>query len=112
MTYAWTITKDYIAEPNAKQATNMNAVGVVGPRGATMTAEEIRNHPDRAFFSIYDDDGNRYYDGYMVHGVVVCPLTGEEEESTGLEPLDDFGEPNAGAIEIRYRNPAGKMVAL
>ena len=87
--YNWTITKDHIAVPTARPGTNLNAVGMVGPRGATMNCEEIIGHPGAQKFEIYDDDGELYYEGYLVGG-------------DGFEPLDDFGTPNAGATEIRY----------
>lgn len=78
--YAWVITKDNIGG---------GAEGVIGPRGATLTAKEIRR--DGQMFQMFDADGEFYYAGY---------LTGKY---SGFEPLDDYGEPNAGATEIRYR---------
>lgn len=35
--YAWAITKDHIADQNAKQGTNDNATTLIGPRGAEHT---------------------------------------------------------------------------
>lgn len=91
-TYCWTITKDHIADETAKQGTNSNAVGVIGPRGATMTHDEIVKQGVK--FKMYDDDGELYYEGYLVGG-------------NGLEPLDDFGTPNAGAVRIKIN---GKFI--
>ncbi len=78
--YAWVITKDNI---------DTDAEGVIGPRGATMDAAEIRR--DGQMFKIFDADGEFYYGGYIAG------------KYSGFEPLDDYGEPNAGATEIRYR---------
>ena len=85
----WTITKDNTAEPGATPGANLNAVGIVGPRGATLTSAEIIAHPEAKQFRLLDDDGAVYYEGYLV---------GDDE----FAPQDDFGEPNAGcsATEI------------
>lgn len=100
--YAWAITKDHIANPNAEEGTYENAKGLIGPRGVELSYEEIASHPDREFFKIYDDDGELYYDGYFVEN--------GDEEADGFEPLEDFGMPNAGATHIKYRNKqTGKM---
>ena len=80
----WTITKDYTAEPEDPPGTNINAVGIVGPGGATMTSAEIVAHPEAKRFRLCDDDGELYYEGSLV---------GDDE----FAPLDDFGGPNAGA---------------
>lgn len=102
MTYCWTITVDHVRDERAAEGTNANAVGMVGPSDANLSRAEILEHPEREFFHILDDDGNLYYEGYMVH----------DRDSTGFEPLDDFGSPNAGATEIRYCNPDGQMATL
>jgi hypothetical protein len=88
--YEWTITHDFIAEPEAEQGTNLNAVGVFGPRGAKRTHEEIAADPNGKKFRMFDDDGELYYEGILVGG-------------DGFEPLDDFGSPNAGATAIKYK---------
>lgn len=80
----WTITKDCIADPSDPPGTNGNAVGVVGPRGATLTSAEIVAHPEAKRFRLCDDDGGIFYEGSLV---------GDDE----FAPMDDFGEPNAGA---------------
>jgi hypothetical protein len=87
--YAWTITKDFQADPGAKPGTNLNAVGVVGPRSCNKTHDEIMADPTGKRFRIYDDDGELYYEGILIDG-------------DGFEPLDDFGSPNAGATTIKY----------
>ena len=82
----WTITKDNLAEPGDTPGTNMNAVGIVGPRRATMTAAEITAHPKAKQFRMGDEDGV-WYEGWLV---------GDNE----FAPLDDFGEANAGCTRI------------
>ncbi|OQC31326.1 MAG: hypothetical protein BWX70_00941 [Verrucomicrobia bacterium ADurb.Bin070] len=87
----WTITKDYLADPNARPGTNSNAVGIVGrPCGARLTAQQIIEHPDAKRFRMLDDDGEINYEGYIV---------GSDE----FAPLDHFGEPNAGCTSIQVQ---------
>ena len=75
----------------------------MGPRGVTLSEVEIKKHPEREFFAMYDGDGNLYYRGYFVGG----------PNASGFEPLSGFGTPQAGASEIHYRNPkTGKMSPL
>ena len=92
----WTITKDHIAEAGAKPATNANAVGLYGPRTASMTAEEILANEHSLDFRILFDGGELCYEGkcFLPEGLT--------EDAFG--PLDDFGGPNAGATDIQYRN--------
>lgn len=90
--YAWIIVNDSTADTAYPEATNMNSRGVVGPHNAPDTlVAQLRKGKGRAF-RMYDDDGELYYSGRII---------GSEE----FEPLDDFGAPNAGCTEIRYRNP-------
>ena len=86
---AWTITRDYFADPDAKRGTNSNAVGMTGPHGipTALNDKKIAEHPDAKPFRMLDDDGNLYYEGFLI---------GEE-----FAPLDDFGEPNAGCTRIQ-----------
>lgn len=100
----WTITKDHIADPEARQPSNANAVGMVGPRGATLTADEIVAHPKGRKFRIKDGDGELYYEG-----VSVITDDGDEDE---FGPLDDFGRPNAGATDIEYQRADGSWEAI
>ena len=73
--YRWKITKDRV---------DTGAEGTEGPRNLDPT---IKDNPAR--FSMYDDDGECYYEG-MIYG-----------DYDGFEPLDGFGTPNAGCTEIR-----------
>jgi len=83
----WTITKDHLAEPDAPAGTNLNAVGVVGPSAAKLTAAQIIGHPRAVRFRLFDDDGELYYEGSLVGDDLFAPL-------------DDFGTPNAGCTSI------------
>lgn len=98
MITSWTITKDHVAFPDATPGTNANAVGVWGPSNASLKADEILSHTDKVPFTMYDDDGNLYYEGYMVVGT---------DELAEHRPLEDFGRPNAGATKIHVN---GKIV--
>jgi len=94
MTYAWTITRDRIFSGDEND--------LVGPPGATLTTEQIRSHPKAERFTMHCDDGECYYEGFLVG-----------DEASGFEPLEDFGTPNASCTEIRYKNPkTGAMETL
>lgn len=86
----WTITVDRFAEPNHAPGTNYNAVGIVGPRAATLTAEQIINHPSAVPFEMYTDDRELVYEGFLVGDDV-------------LAPLDQFGMPNFGCTQINVK---------
>ena len=86
--YRWAITKDLIMT---------GAEGVEAPNGLDPT---IKDNPAR--FSMYDDDGECYYEGFLVG-----------DDASGFEPLEEFGMPNAGCTEIRLKNPhTGAMETL
>lgn len=87
---SWTITKDHVADEGAKPGTNANAVGVVGPRTATHTHEQLLAHAEAKRFRMYDDDGELYYEGVVV--------------GDAMAPLRDFGRPNAGCTHIKILN--------
>jgi len=79
----WVITKDKLADPDSKQGTLANAVGVTGPYGYKGDGKELTSR-----FRMKDDDGEVYYYGFS--------------REAGFEPLDDFGMPNAGCTTIEY----------
>jgi hypothetical protein len=101
--YAWCITKDFDYERTLKEGgsehpegTNDNAKGKIGPCNPGLkTVKEIREHPGRERFCMYDDDDYLIYEGFMVH----------DKHSEGFEPLEDFGTPNYGCTYIKYFNP-------
>jgi len=78
--YGWVITADVLDGPESRE------VGMLGPRGLKFSKDEIISKGKK--FEMFDDDGELYYEGYLLGG-------------TGLEPLDDFGMPNAGCTEIK-----------
>jgi len=82
-TYAWSITENYI---DAKEKL------VSGPSDASPELlEKLKKEGET--FKMYDDDGTHYYTGKIIG------------DYDGFEPLDDYGEPNAGCTEIKYKNP-------
>ena len=84
--YGWKITQDYI---------DTDAAGIIGPRAISdkdrLYLDGGRGHR----FRLYDDDGGLCYAGLFV---------GDPDSEDGFGPLDDFGEPNAGAVRIDYYN--------
>jgi hypothetical protein len=78
---SWVVTVDRIGDGEA--------IGVHGPSDTELSGSEVRRHPDRKRFRMLDDDGEVYYQGFLVGG-------------DGFEPLDDYGRPNAGCTEIQF----------
>lgn len=118
--YGWVITADHLAEPGAEPGSwAENAATVMGPRAISPTlADRLRAGEGRTF-RLYDDDGELYYSGRIVFvdrsaengdpNAVSVLSSSLPDEAFG--PLYDFGMPNAGAVEIRYRQ-GGKWVTL
>lgn len=104
MVYAWIIDADHTAGPDDEPGTNMNAVGIVGPRNVTPLMESaLRGRRDVVAgwqvvtFKMHDDDGELYYTGRLLS---------DDVYENSAAPLDDYGTPNAGATSIRYpRHP-------
>ena len=69
----WIIDKDLISNGRDKGRCSVNYCGTVAL-------------PHR--FSLFDDDGECYYQG-------------RTSDDSSFAPLDDFGKPNAGCTEIR-----------
>jgi hypothetical protein len=76
--YRWKITKVHLDCLKDEKGTE-------GPRLHNPEIKDNRQH-----FVMKDDDGIAYYEG-DIYG-----------EYDGFEPLDDFGEPNAGCTSIFY----------
>jgi hypothetical protein len=100
MAYAWKITRDSIADPDAPEGTNLNARGVVGPGHAPSDLVEKlkRTTPGVVHFRMLDDDRIPYYYGLYL-------ADDEDMSACGMEPLFEFGMPNAGCTIIEVRNP-------
>ena len=88
----WKITKDFTADKTYPEGTNSNAVGVWGPNGSDPT----QDMPDK--FRMLDDDGELVYEG--VTNAMTIHLRGGNADC--FEPLDHFGEGNAGCTRIDY----------
>ena len=88
--YAWRINEDQISD-GGPEGTNGNAIGMLGPRSITPEQEARLKDGAGEEFKMYDDDGEHYYTGRIIG------------DYSGFEPLDDFGTPNAGAVDIRYK---------
>jgi hypothetical protein len=103
---AWIITKDKIADADAKEGTNSNAKGLTGPRTATEADIKRLQAGEGTRFRLLDDDGEIYYYGRQLE---TSDCTEEYENGMwGAEsefaPLDNFGRPNAGCTELQYPN--------
>jgi hypothetical protein len=98
--YAWVITVDHLYEPGDELPSR---VGTQGPRDAT-EAQFARAATEGREWRVLDDDGIVYYEG---------TIWTEDESSTELDfsPLWDFGQPDAGAVAIQYRE-GGEWVTL
>jgi hypothetical protein len=81
--YGWIITKGNPEIDLDKEA------GTIGPRSCKSDIERRLKAGEGKKFKMFDDDGEWYYDGRLIGG-------------SGLEPLDDFGTPNAGCTTIKY----------
>jgi hypothetical protein len=98
MAYAWIITIDHQPDTDAKEGTNSNAKGLIGPRRATDEQIARLRAGEGHEFQMRDDDGELYYTGRLIGD--------KDSEEAGFGPLDDFGMPNAGATSIAYRQGA------
>jgi hypothetical protein len=74
--YRWIIDKDRIGDGIDN--------GTQGPRNLDPTITEPMSR-----FSLYDDDNECYYEGRIFGDFI------------GFEPQDDFGAPNAGAVNTK-----------
>jgi len=87
--YGWTITADLLGD-------EPGAVGTMGPRDITSGHAAALVAGEGRTFTLYDDDGEAYYRGRLI-------ADDYDDEESCYGPLGDFGGPNAGATEIRYR---------
>jgi len=105
-TYAWIITRDHLYRDD--DPIIQDETGTMGPRDATEEqCQLLRNGIGRPF-RMYDDDGILYYSGRILFfdGNGRVHVNDDELPEEAFGPLDDFGRPNAGAVEIRYRDKA------
>jgi hypothetical protein len=116
---AWIITKDKIADERDKVAhphggCNAYAKGLIGPGIASEKDKERLRAGEGLAFRMLDDDGIVYYYGRILEE---SECTEEYEsgmfgQDSQLAPLDNFGSPNAGCIQIEYKNEDGKWEGL
>ena len=112
---AWIIDKDHLWEQGDDP--QKDEAGTAGPSDAPQELMDRLALDTKAGvqFRIFDDDGILNYSGRIL------ALDEDGREQTFLNgrcgeeffrPLWDFGTPNAGATEIRYRDDTGKWVGL
>ena len=89
--YHWMIDRAYGACADEK-------LPIHGPRDCDV---DEAFGPTAERFIMKDDDGNLYYGG-LIQGA----------DYQGFEPLDDYGQPNAGATEIHYITADGNWEQL
>lgn len=102
--YGWAIDTDHLE-------TGAGDAGRMGPRDIPDGIRSELDDGQGRTFRIYDDDGEHYYTGR-----IVAEGIGSDGDPVGADdgafgPLWDFGEPNAGATEIRYQ-VAGRWETL
>lgn len=100
---AWMITKDHLPDEDAPLGTNLNAVGLAGPRDATEGELAALARGEGTKFKMFDDDGELYYEGLFL---------GDATSEGAFEPLDGFGRPNAGCERIDYHVGHNKYETL
>ena len=85
--YAWHIDRSFIEDSNFGSPCEVSITGPGNPAlDPSLEQQLIDGHGEN--FKMHDDDGNLYYTGRIVG------------DFDGLEPLDDFGMPNAGCTHI------------
>lgn len=85
--YGWLVYESYIESGNFGQA---QPVEVTGPRGISDENHDKLKAGEGSEFELYDDDGVLYYKGRLIG-----------DDVTGFEPLEDYGTPNAGAVNMK-----------
>lgn len=121
--YAWMITRDFLAD--GEHITSEE--GVIGPSDASdIQIQSLKSGLAGHYrFRMYDGDGELYYEGWIIfkYGLagevkidardgIPYPIVVAGIPEEGFGPLDDFGRPNAGCVEIRYFDKKGRLGAL
>jgi hypothetical protein len=101
--YGWIITKDYFPSAEAKEGTNCNAKGVIGPGGIDPRIEQMLKEGKGRAFRMYFDDGELAYDGHIIVAEDIADMSTDEMSEQYFAPLDDFGRGNAGCTYIKYK---------
>lgn len=92
--YAWIITKDFNPDHSYPEGSYYNAKGLTGPRFAPNSLIEKLREGQGEKFRMLDDDRELVYEGRIIGR--------DAEEPLDFQPLDDFGEANAGCTIIQY----------
>lgn len=102
--YGWIIDTDHLYWDDPSRGSN--EAGTMGPRGISDDiAAELRSPRNGRKFRMYDGDSELYYSGR----IITRDEPGSEDD---FAPLDDFGKPNAGCVEIRYLDESGNWGEL
>ena len=90
--YGWLIYESYIEDGcyhYPSEVRTPETVEVVGPCGCSDENEALLKAGKGTEFELYDDDRILYYKGRLIG------------DFDGLEPCDDYGMPNAGAVHTK-----------
>jgi hypothetical protein len=105
--YGWIIDTDVLYESDRETFSKSDA-GTVGPSNIDPAVEARLKAGEGEPFEMYDDDGEKYYTGRLL-----VPDDAKADAEVEFAPLHDFGLPNAGATEIRYKDKAtGEFKAI
>ena len=96
--YGWIITVDHTEDNNEDRI-----APVIGPFGVSDCMMRDLVNGAGLDFRMYDGDGELYYEGRWI---------GPVDSELMFGPLDDFGMPNTGCTEIRYKNAEGEFEIL
>ena len=86
--YTWIVTRDAILGDTS------DAIGKIGPRGATHRERFDKIIIHGAHFRLLNDDGEVQFTGYILG------------DYQGIEPLADYGRDN-GCTQIEYERDGG-----
>ncbi|MEU5425218.1 hypothetical protein AB0H73_06370 [Streptomyces olivoreticuli] len=96
-TYGWVIDVEHVREPDDR-----DEAGTKGPSNIAADIEARLDAGEGRQFQLHDADELAY-----TGRIIVAP--GDEGSETDFAPLDDFGKPNAGCVEIRYFDEAKQV---
>lgn len=97
MSYGWIVDRDYTDQEFTGE---VHKVSVFGHSRISEKLKQKLLAGEGEEFKMYDADDNLYYSGRIVG------------DYDGFEPLDDYGTPNAGAIDIHYKDKTGNWSPL
>lgn len=95
---AWLITEDLLID-HLRDDTDGTEVAVAGPSNGSDSEIAALKAGDGFEFRLRDDDGVVYY-----HGL--------SSEIDSFDPLDEFGTPHAGCVDIQYHARLGGWESL